>query len=986
MNRTKSQLEVLIVLVFLAGGTLRGAAADEGFKSLFDGQTLNGWKAADMSFWSVEDGAITAKITPEHPLKENLYLIWQGGELADFELKLKSRVFGSKGINNGFQFRSKELPNHDVAGYQMDNNLDTDWLVRLYDEHGRETLAWRGQRSVFDKDGHVTNTKIPEAEGPAWFKLQEWHEYHLVCEGPHLTLRVNGRLAAEVVDNDLRQQDFVGILGLQLHTGPPTTVQFKDIELKVLKPASAVKASAAPASAAPPALRDKTLVVWASPANLTQRGGSALTIDDAQSHFDGIVLGEIAPKRWMPGSDTYRRSFREQADWREETADDKTFVQMAIVYRGQEVTMYRDGEKYAQYTMSNPPQEFGAHPVVLFGRRHLDVGDAKASFAGRIKDARIYDKPLDRETIAALRPGQASGELPPWAWWSFADEGLREKTGRFNEIKLIGDVRIDAGCLVLGGDGATVITASSGSDGALSAVPKEWSFTSPVPDEVVRSTRLLRERLLADPYRPGYHFCVPEDMGMPGDPNGAFYYQGRYHLMYLYNRNGSGFCWGHISSEDLLHWRHHPDAIGPGHGDEGCFSGGAFVDDDGTAYLSYWMLWGSRGIGLAKSADTHFDTWTKLDANPVIASTEWGITEAKDANGKTFLYGSADPSNIWKKDGRYYILTGNLLVLNMIGRATNAPPETQGDRLYLCVSDDLKVWKYLHVFYDRNPAWTDQSEDNMCPSFLPLPSSPAGGPPSGKHLLLFISHNKGCQYYVGDYRNDKFQANNHGRMTWIDNTYFAPEALMDGQGRQIMWAWLTDNPPGEKEKGWSGVYGLPRSLWLGEDGTLRMAPVKELEHLRANEKSWNSITLGSGETKALEGVSGISCELSIEIEAGSAQACGVKVRASGDGQEETLLYYDAGAKELVFDSTHSGDAGRKVIERAPFELKAGEPLKLRVFVDKSVVEVYANDRQAIGRRVYPTRPESVGVKLFSSGGEARFTAVKAWEMMPSNPY
>ena len=184
---------------------------------------------------------------------------------------------------------------------------------------------------------------------------------------------------------------------------------------------------------------------------------------------------------------------------------------------------------------------------------------------------------------------------------------------------------------MLGGKGATVVMASApdSADGQTTwaPVPKAWSLTSPVPDEVVRSTRLLRERFLADPYRPGYHFCTPEDMGMPGDPNGAFYHNGRYHLMYLYNRNGSGFCWGHISSTDLVHWRHHPDAIGPGGGDEGCFSGGGFVDDDGTAYLSYWMLWGAKGIGLAASRDRTFDRWTKLDANPVIRSTEWGITE-----------------------------------------------------------------------------------------------------------------------------------------------------------------------------------------------------------------------------------------------------------------------------------------------------------------------------------------------------------------------
>ena len=491
-------------------------------------------------------------------------------------------------------------------------------------------------------------------------------------------------------------------------------------------------------------LKDKTLVVWVAPANLTQKGGSALTIDDNESHFDGIIFGEITPGKWMPGSDGFRRTLKEQGNWPDEMADARTFVQLAIVYQGKEITVFRNGRDYAQYTMQNPPQAFGPQATVLFGRRHLDAGDKDHSFAGRIKDARIYDQALDREAIAALAPSKVFGDLKPWAWWSFADEGLREKTGRFNQISLLGDVRIEDGCLVLPGNGATVFTSSLNSDEANQIpVPRMWSLSDPVPEAVVRSARLLRERFLADPYRPTYHFCVPEDNGMPGDPNGAFYHNGRYHLMYLYNRSGSGFCWGHISSGDLVHWRQHPDAIGPGHGDEGVFSGGAFVDDDGSAYLSYWMLWGAKGIGLARSRGPAFDSWEKLESNPVIKSTEWGITEVKDPSGKTFLYGSADPSNIWKKGGHYYMLTGNLLVLNKVGRGTNAPRAEQGDRLYLFVSDDLKSWKYLHVFYDRKPEWTERSEDNMCPSFLPLPSSPSGGPQSGKHLLLFISHNKG---------------------------------------------------------------------------------------------------------------------------------------------------------------------------------------------------------------------------------------------------
>lgn len=162
-----------------------------------------------------------------------------------------------------------------------------------------------------------------------------------------------------------------------------------------------------------------------------------------------------------------------------------------------------------------------------------------------------------------------------------------------------------------------------------------WVTDQAVPKAVVQSTRAYRERLLADPYRPAYHFCLPEDIGYPGDPNGAFFHNGRYHLMYLYKRTESGFSWGHVSSRDLLHWRHHPDALLPGDGDEGAFSGGAFVDDDGTSILSYWMLHGANGIGLAKSVDANFDDWEKMAANPVIKSTEWGITDLTDTNGNS---------------------------------------------------------------------------------------------------------------------------------------------------------------------------------------------------------------------------------------------------------------------------------------------------------------------------------------------------------------
>ncbi|MCP4639420.1 MAG: DUF1080 domain-containing protein [bacterium] len=230
----------LCTLLCVVGCAGLPGGGEPGFEPIFDGASLNGWKAADMSFWSVEDGAITAKITRQHPTKRNHYLVWQGGKLGDYELKLRHRILSPHTVNCGFQFRSEifdgDIPD-DCRGYQVDNNTGTDWLVRLYDEFGRHTLAMRGERTVFDAEGKKAVTPIEAAKGPAHFSLAEWHEYHLICRGNKLTLIVDDVLVAEVVDKDPEQQDFEGILAMQLHSGPPMTVQFKDIRLKRLETA-----------------------------------------------------------------------------------------------------------------------------------------------------------------------------------------------------------------------------------------------------------------------------------------------------------------------------------------------------------------------------------------------------------------------------------------------------------------------------------------------------------------------------------------------------------------------------------------------------------------------------------------------------------------------------------------------------------------------------------------------------------------------------
>lgn len=495
------------------------------------------------------------------------------------------------------------------------------------------------------------------------------------------------------------------------------------------------------------------------------------------------------------------------------------------------------------------------------------------------------------------------------------------------------------------------------------------------------SVRLYREQLLKDPWRPCYHFCVPDGNGTPGDPNGCFYYDGLHHLMYLYAHPEKGFCWGHVVSHDLLHWRHLPDALEKSAHDDGCFSGGAFVDDDGTAYLSFWVYNDENkavapdaytGVMLAHSKPP-YHKWERVI--PIaIASDSWGVAHV---NGQPI--GCADPSNIWKKDGRYYMQTGNLLVLNNYGRQADSPKELRGDWTELFSSDDLLQWKWEGRFYDRHECedHPDDSEDDMCPSFLPLPSSKAGGKPSDEYLQLFIAHNRGCQYYIGRLDNNQFHPRLHGRMSWVDDAYFAPEAYIDDKGRQIAFAWLRDNLPDDYQRfGWSGVMGLPRVLWCHEDGTLGIAPAQEVDQLARVEAVWQK-----AELRMLDDIpvkTPYSCRVQWTAETNAAST-GIRINNENQCVE---IYYDPNHRELVLDAVNSGSESRAVRECAPLTLPAGETANVTVYVDHSVLEVFANDRQAITRRVY--MPLENAVFQLTNVENTRELSIST--MMPSQPY
>jgi Domain of Unknown Function (DUF1080) len=227
----KTRLAVTLLTLFLtqlSGGVSR---ADE-FESIFDGQTLTGWKAPKMSYWSVRDGAITAESTPENPCTSNQFLVWKD-EVQDFELKLKFRVTGNN-CNSGVQFRSKINDDGLAVGYQADILHAGGHLGGVCDElhsrKGHELLTANGKKTVIDEAGKRTETDLGKV---ATMRPQgEWNDYHISAKGQHIVLSINGEMCSELIDQEQGHFDLEGILALQLKQGEPMIVQFKDIYLK----------------------------------------------------------------------------------------------------------------------------------------------------------------------------------------------------------------------------------------------------------------------------------------------------------------------------------------------------------------------------------------------------------------------------------------------------------------------------------------------------------------------------------------------------------------------------------------------------------------------------------------------------------------------------------------------------------------------------------------------------------------------------------
>jgi len=470
-----------------------------------------------------------------------------------------------------------------------------------------------------------------------------------------------------------------------------------------------------------------------------------------------------------------------------------------------------------------------------------------------------------------------------------------------------------------------------------------------------------RKRLAADPYRPAYHFVTPEST--LNDPTSMVFWQGRWHLFFIamppdefpnpvdiikrWHRTSIG----HAVSDDLVHWEDLPYAINPGI-ERACYSGGFMVDGDRV--IAFYPGMGA-GQMVAISDDPLLLNWTKQ--GPV--NTRLG------------------DSCIWKEGDTYYGLTGN---------KSDYIANVWWPQMEIWSTKDLVTWNAMGNFIeDYKTPFTTRNDDGACPDFKPI---------GDKYFLSFFSHTNGGQYFLGDYNKTthRFKPYEHGRFNHgkvAPGGVHAASVTSDGKGGLINILNINHGKPSDD---WDQMMSVPQHLSLGDDKRLRIEPIKELESLRGEHKRIGKTVLPANEEIVLEMIDGNTTELEVEIDPQTASMVQLKVLRSPNDEEYTSISFYNYDKKLSYwyhtpgilcldgsRSTTRGDVTIRPPEKAAMA-RGSEPLKLRVFIDRSIVEVFANGKQYLAMRVYPARADSVGVSIRAQGQDAVLNRLDAWQM------
>ncbi|MCW5962468.1 MAG: glycoside hydrolase family 32 protein [Bryobacterales bacterium] len=447
----------------------------------------------------------------------------------------------------------------------------------------------------------------------------------------------------------------------------------------------------------------------------------------------------------------------------------------------------------------------------------------------------------------------------------------------------------------------------------------------------------------SDIQRPRYHFLPPRNW--MNDPNGLAFYKGEYHVFYQHNPSAAvwgDMHWGHAASRDLLQWRHFPIALAPtpgGYDKDGVFSGCMVVDGESPTLIYTGTQPEVQAI--ATSSHPRLETWSKWEGNPVIPAPPIGLE----------VTGFRDPF-VWKEGPDWLMALGS----GQKGR---------GGAILLYRSADLRSWEYLHpLVASDDPALGTMWE---CPNFFPL---------GAKHVLLFspIPLRKAL-YMIGSYKNRRFEMESVGSLD-DGGHFYAPQVFTDGANRRVMfgWSWEGRTEEAQVQSGWAGALTLPRVVTLDPDGKLRTEPHPLCARLLQFSQAVRSAPIGEQvqEEIAQAGIAGNAGRLDVTLEPGDAREVALIFYASPDGREETQLLWRKESGELVIDRSKSSlsSSQNTQVFQAPLKLGKGESLRLTLYLDRSLVEVYANGNCCLTTRVYPSLRESLGIRVSANGKKA----------------
>jgi beta-fructofuranosidase len=472
----------------------------------------------------------------------------------------------------------------------------------------------------------------------------------------------------------------------------------------------------------------------------------------------------------------------------------------------------------------------------------------------------------------------------------------------------------------------------------------------------------LRLALAGDRHRPLYHFIAPANW--MNDPNGTFFWKGKYHLFYQYNPNGpfwGTIHWGHAASSDLVHWEDLPIALAPskdGPDKDGCWSG-CVVDDGGIPTVLYTGL-EPQTVCLATS-DDGLRTWRKHPV-PVIDGPppDLKLTGYPSITG----HQSADFRDpyVWREEGQWFLLIG-------------AGRREKGGMALLYDSNDLRHWHYLR------PLLTGMvgPDCNMweCPVLLRS---------ENRCALLFSPHPEAKYVYwiSGECQDGILREQRRGKLDWGEYVY-APQCLQQaGSARYLVWTWIKEGRPPEAQRaaGWSGLLSLPKECSLALDGSLIVRPAAELTALRAEGRSIEGEKITPADGNPMSGFEGDCLEIEAELSFDEPTVCELIVRASPDQAECTRITYKSVEEFLTVDGSRSSLDPNVDHATISGQLRADEQglVRFRVFLDRSVLEVFAADRACMTQRLYPTREDSLGVGFLVKEGSAIVHRLRAWRM------